>query len=139
MTSAASRRILSVAHSIPDAFGLPTHASRSRAPKTSDRSHAGDVEPTDFSASRDGQEGGGCLSTPRTRMKAGRAALETMVGDALEQILLTARVSDHVHFASQIARIQHIIDAQKNRTRGVCTGRSMEKNIHVGDLGMCAR
>ena len=97
-------------------------------------------EPTDLQRlAAFGQEGVRLLCSDSTYAdKTGVTPSETLVGDALEQILLTApgRVIIAT-FASQIARIQQIIDAAEESGRVVyATGRSMEKNIDMSrDLG----
>ena len=132
-----------VAHSIPDAFGiaLRTPAGTGRPHRRlQDRPHAGDVGTDRPATARRLRPGGRApaLLGLDLRGQAGVTPSETVVGDALEQILLTApgRVIIAT-FASQIARIQQIIDAADESGRVVyATGRSMEKNIDMSrDLG----
>ena len=132
-----------VAHSIPDAFGI---ALRTPAGLIV---HTGDFKidhtpvmgaPTDLNAlARYGQEGVRLLCSDSTYAdRPGHTVSELVVGDALEQILLTApgRVIIAT-FASQIARVQQIIDGAETAERTVFpTGRSMEKNIGIArELG----
>ena len=131
-----SAEFFPVAHSIPDAFGI---ALRTPAGLVV---HTGDFKidhtpvmgaPTDLNAlARYGAEGVRLLCSDSTYAdRPGHTTPEIVVGDALEQILLTApgRVIIAT-FASQIARIQQIIDGADVAGRIVFpTGRSMEKNI----------
>ena len=132
-----------VAHSIPDAFGIALRTPAGLVVHTGDFKidHTPVMsEPTDLQRlAAYGQEGVRLLCSDSTYAdKAGVTPSETVVGDALEQILLTApgRVIIAT-FASQIARIQQIIDAADESGRVVyATGRSMEKNIDMSrDLG----
>ena len=132
-----------VAHSIPDAFGIALRTPAGLVVHTGDFKidHTPVMsEPTDLQRlAAFGQEGVRLLCSDSTYAdKAGVTPSETVVGDALEQILLTApgRVIIAT-FASQIARIQQIIDAADESGRVVyATGRSMEKNIDMSrDLG----
>ncbi len=125
-----------VAHSIPDAFGIALRTPAGLVVHTGDFKidHTPVMsEPTDLQQlAAYGQEGVRLLCSDSTYAdKSGVTPSETLVGDALEQILLTApgRVIIAT-FASQIARIQQIIDAADESGRVVyATGRSMEKNI----------
>ena len=131
-----SAEFFPVAHSIPDAFGI---ALRTPAGLVV---HTGDFKidhtpvmgaPTDLNAlARYGEEGVRLLCSDSTYAdRPGHTISELVVGDALEQILLTApgRVIIAT-FASQIARVQQIIDGAEEAGRTVFpTGRSMEKNI----------
>ncbi|MCY4617547.1 MAG: ribonuclease J [Chloroflexi bacterium] len=132
-----------VAHSIPDAFGIALRTPAGLVVHTGDFKidHTPVMsEPTDLQQlAAYGQEGVRLLCSDSTYAdKSGVTPSETLVGDALEQILLTApgRVIIAT-FASQIARIQQIIDAADESGRIVfATGRSMEKNIDMSrDLG----
>ncbi len=132
-----------VAHSIPDAFGIALRTPAGLVVHTGDFKidHTPVMsEPTDLQQlAAYGQEGVRLLCSDSTYAdKSGVTPSETVVGDALEQILLTApgRVIIAT-FASQIARIQQIIDAADESGRVVyATGRSMEKNIDMSrDLG----
>ncbi len=132
-----------VAHSIPDAFGIALRTPAGLVVHTGDFKidHTPVMsEPTDLQRlAAYGQEGVRLLCSDSTYAdKAGVTPSETVVGDALEQILLTApgRVIIAT-LASQIARIQQIIDAAEESGRVVyATGRSMEKNIDMSrDLG----
>ena len=125
-----------VAHSIPDAFGIALRTPAGLVVHTGDFKidHTPVMSaPTDLQRlAAYGQEGVRLLCSDSTYAdKTGVTPSETVVGDALEQILLTApgRVIIAT-FASQIARIQQIIDAADESGRVVyATGRSMEKNI----------
>lgn len=135
-----------VAHSIPDAFGIALRTPAGLVVHTGDFKidHTPVMsEPTDLQQlAAYGQEGVRLLCSDSTYAdKAGVTLSETVVGEALEQILLTApgRVIIAT-FASQIARIQQIIDAAEESGRVVyATGRSMEKNIEMSlNLGYVA-
>ena len=132
-----------VAHSIPDAFGIALRTPVGLVV------HTGDFKidhtpvmgaPTDLNAlARYGQEGVRLLCSDSTYAdRPGHTVSELVVGDALEQVLLTApgRVIIAT-FASQIARVQQIIDGAETAGRTVFpTGRSMEKNIGIArELG----
>ena len=131
-----SAEFFPVAHSIPDAFGIALRTPVGLVV------HTGDFKidhtpvmgaPTDLNAlARYGQEGVRLLLSDSTYAdRPGHTMSEIVVGDALEQILLTApgRVIIAT-FASQIARVQQIIDGAEVAGRTVFpTGRSMEKNI----------
>ena len=132
-----------VAHSIPDAFGIALRTPAGLVVHTGDFKidHTPVMsEPTDLQQlAAYGQEGVRLLCSDSTYAdKTGVTPSETLVGEALLQILLTApgRVIIAT-FASQIARIQQIIDAAEESDRVVyATGRSMEKNIDMSrDLG----
>lgn len=132
-----------VAHSIPDAYGIALRTPAGLVVHTGDFKidHTPVMsEPTDLQRlAAYGQEGVRLLCSDSTYAdRAGVTPSETLVGEALEQILLTApgRVIIAT-FASQIARIQQIIDAAEVSGRVVfATGRSMEKNIDMSiDLG----
>ena len=125
-----------VAHSIPDAFGIALRTPAGLVVHTGDFKidHTPVMsEPTDLQQlAAYGQEGVRLLCSDSTYAdKSGVTPSETLVGDALEQILLTAAGRVIIAtFASQIARIQQIIDAADESGRVVyATGRSMEKNI----------
>ncbi len=132
-----------VAHSIPDAYGIALRTPAGLVVHTGDFKIDHTPVMSEATALQQlaayGQEGVRLLCSDSTYAdKAGVTPSETVVGDALEQILLTApgRVIIAT-FASQIARIQQIIDAAEESGRVVyATGRSMEKNIAMSlDLG----
>ena len=131
-----SAEFFPVAHSIPDAFGIALRTPAGLVVHTGDFKidHTPVMSaPTDLNAlARYGQEGVRLLCSDSTYAdRPGHTMSEIVVGDALEQILLTApgRVIIAT-FASQIARIQQIIDGADVAERIVFpTGRSMEKNI----------
>ncbi|MDE2891910.1 MAG: ribonuclease J [Chloroflexota bacterium] len=131
------------AHSIPDAYGIALRTPAGLVVHTGDFKidHTPVMsEPTDLQQlAAYGQEGVRLLCSDSTYAdKTGVTPSETLVGEALLQILLTApgRVIIAT-FASQIARIQQIIDGAEDSGRVVyATGRSMEKNIDMSrDLG----
>ena len=127
-----------VAHSIPDAFGIALDTPAGLIVHTGDFKidHTPVMsEPTDLGRLADyGAEGVRLLCSDSTYAdRPGSTPTETLVGDALRQTLLTApgRVIIAT-FASQIARVQQIIDGAAAADRVVFpTGRSMEKNIRV--------
>ncbi len=127
-----------VAHSIPDAYGIALRTPAGLVVHTGDFKidHTPVMsEPTDLQQlAAYGREGVRLLCSDSTYAdKPGVTLSETLVGEALEQILLTApgRVIIAT-FASQIARIQQIIDAAEESDRVVfATGRSMEKNLEM--------
>ena len=131
-----SAEFFPVAHSIPDAFGIALRTPAGLVVHTGDFKidHTPVMSaPTDLNAlARYGQDGVRLLCSDSTYAdRPGHTMSEIVVGDALEQILLTApgRVIIAT-FASQIARIQQIIDGANEAGRIVFpTGRSMEKNI----------
>ncbi len=132
-----------VAHSIPGAFGIALRTPAGLVVHTGDFKidHTPVMsKPTDLQRlAAYGQEGVRLLCSDSTYAdQPGVTPSETVVGEALEQLLLTApgRVIIAT-FASQIARIQQIINAAKESGRVVyATGRSMEKNIQMSrDLG----
>ncbi|MYB22242.1 MAG: ribonuclease J [Chloroflexi bacterium] len=135
-----------VAHSIPDAFGIALRTPAGLVVHTGDFKidHTPVMsEPTDLQQlAAYGQEGVRLLCSDSTYAdQPGVTPSETVVGEALEQLLLTApgRVIIAT-FASQIARIQQIVDAAEESGRVVfATGRSMEKNIEMSlELGYVA-
>ena len=127
-----------VAHSIPDAFGIALDTPAGLIVHTGDFKidHTPVMsEPTDLRQLADyGADGVRLLCSDSTYAdRPGSTPTETLVGDALRQILITApgRVIIAT-FASQIARVQQIIDGAAAADRVVFpTGRSMEKNIRV--------
>ena len=133
-----SAEFFPVAHSIPDAFGIALRTPAGLVVHTGDFKidHTPVMSaPTDLNAlARYGQEGVRLLCSDSTYAdRPGHTMSEIVVGDALEQILLTApgRVIIAT-FASQIARIQQIIDGADVAERIVFpTGRSMERNIEM--------
>ena len=138
-----SAEFFPVAHSIPDAFGIALDTPAGLI------IHTGDFKidhtpvmsaPTDLGRLAEfGREGVRLLCSDSTYAdRPGSTVSETAVGDALEEILHRApgRVIIAT-FASQIARIQQIIDGADTADRIVFpTGRSMEKNVKIAaDLG----
>ena len=132
-----------VAHSIPDAFGIALQTPAGLIVHTGDFKidHTPVMsEPTDLQAlAHYGIEGVRLLCSDSTYAdKAGHTYSEMLVGEALEQILLTApgRVIIAT-FASQISRVQQIIDGAEDADRIVFpTGRSMERNVAMArELG----
>ncbi len=133
-----SAEFFPVAHSIPDAFGIALRTPAGLVVHTGDFKidHTPVMSaPTDLRALAGyGEEGVRLLLSDSTYAdKPGHTYSETLVGDALEQILLTApgRVIIAT-FASQIARVQQIISGAEEADRVVFpTGRSMEKNLEM--------
>ncbi len=138
-----SAEFFPVAHSIPDSFGIALRTPAGLVVHTGDFKidHTPVMsDPTDLQRlAALGEEGVRLLCSDSTYAdKAGVTPSETVVGEALEQILLTAPGRIIIAtFASQIARIQQIIDAAEESDRVVfATGRSMEKNIEMSrELG----
>ena len=133
-----SAEFFPVAHSIPDAFGIALRTPAGLVVHTGDFKidHTPVMSlPTDLRAlAAYGEEGVRLLLSDSTYAdKPGHTYSETLVGDALEQILLTApgRVIIAT-FASQIARVQQIINGAEESDRIVFpTGRSIEKNLEM--------
>ena len=132
-----------VAHSIPDAFGIALDTPAGLIVHTGDFKidHTPVMSaPTDLGRLAEfGREGVRLLCSDSTYAdRPGSTVSETVVGDALEDILHRApgRVIIAT-FASQIARVQQIIDGAGTAERIVFpTGRSMEKNVKMAaDLG----
>ena len=132
-----------VGHSIPDAMGI---ALRTRVGTIV---HTGDFKfdhtPVDGKLSdfatlaRLGQEGVLCLLSDSTRAESpGYTPSERTVGEAFREIMepLDGRVIVAT-FASNIARVQQVIDAATDMNRSVSViGRSMEQNFRIAtDLG----
>ncbi len=127
-----------VAHSIPDATGIALRTPAGLIVHTGDFKidHTPVMsQPTDLSRlAMLGEEGVRLLCSDSTYAdRGGHTPSEQVVGAALEQILMTApgRVIIAT-FASQIARVQQIIDGADASGRTVfATGRSMEKNLKM--------
>lgn len=128
----------SVAHSIPDATGIALRTPAGLVVHTGDFKidHTPVMsEPTDLTRlALLGADGVRLLCSDSTYAdRPGHTPSELVVGDALEQIMLTApgRVIIAT-FASQIARVQQILDGADASGRTVfVTGRSMEKNVKM--------
>ena len=124
-----------VAHSIPDAQGIALHTPAGLVVHTGDFKidHTPVMsEPTDLGRlAHYGAQGVRLLCSDSTYAdRPGHTPSEVVVGEALEHILLTTpgRVIIAT-FASQIARLQQIIDGADASDRTLfITGRSMEKN-----------
>ena len=138
-----SAEFFPVAHSIPDSYGIALRTPAGIVVHTGDFKI--DHTPvlsmqTDLQRLADfGREGVRLLCSDSTYAdKPGATPTEQVVGEALEQILLTApgRVIIAT-FASQIARIQQIIDAAEESDRVVfAAGFSMVRNLEISrDLG----
>jgi len=132
-----------VAHSIPDATGIALHTPAGLMIHTGDFKidHTPVMsEPTDLSRLASlGEEGVLLLCSDSTYAdRMGSTMSELLVGEALEQAMLAApgRVIIAT-FASQIARVQQIIDGAEASGRTVfVTGRSMERNVKMArELG----
>ena len=128
----------SVAHSIPDAMGIALRTPAGLVVHTGDFKidHTPVMSPpTDLPRlAAYGDEGIRLLCSDSTYAdRAGHTPSERVVGEALEQIMLTApgRVIIAT-FASQIARVQQIIHGAQVAGRTVfVTGRSMVQNVRM--------
>src|SRR5512146_271561 len=132
-----------VGHSIPDAMGIALRTPLGTIVHTGDFKF--DHTPVDGKLSdfailaRLGQEGVLCRLSDSTRAEnPGYTASERTVGEAFREIMepLTGRVIVAT-FASNIARIQQVLDAAAAFGRKVAVaGRSMEQNFRIAtDLG----
>ncbi|MCZ6545543.1 MAG: ribonuclease J [Chloroflexi bacterium] len=138
-----SAEFFPVAHSIPDATGIALRTPAGLIVHTGDFKidHTPVMsQPTDLPRLASlGEEGVRLLCSDSTYAdRAGHTPSELVVGEALEQILLSApgRVIIAT-FASQIARLQQIVDGAEVAGRTLfVTGRSMEKNVKMArELG----
>src|SRR5260221_740230 len=129
--------------SIPDAMGIALRAPVGTVVHTGDFKF--DHTPVDGKLSdfailaRLGEEGVLCLLSDSTRAEnPGYTPSERTVGDAFREIMepLDGRVIVAT-FASNIARIQQVLDAATDMNRSVAViGRSMEQNFKIAtDLG----
>ena len=132
-----------VGHSIPDAMGIALRTPLGVVVHTGDFKfdHTPvDGKPSDFQMlARLGQEGVICLLSDSTRAEnPGYTPSERTVGEAFREIMepLDGRVIVAT-FASNIARIQQVLDASRDFDRRVAVvGRSMEQNFRIAsDLG----
>jgi ribonuclease J len=132
-----------IGHSIPDAMGLALHTPVGTVITTGDFKfdHTPvDGKPSDFQRlARFGEEGVIALLSDSTRAEnPGYTPSEQTVGEAFREIMqgLTGRVIVAT-FASNIARLQQVIDAAGTFDRRVAViGRSMEQNFRIAsDLG----
>ncbi len=132
-----------ISHSIPDAMGMAIHTPVGTVVTTGDFKfdHTPvDGRRSDFAVlSRLGKEGVICLLSDSTRAEnPGYTPSERTVGETFREIMepLDGRVIVAT-FASNIARIQQVIDAAATFDRQVAVvGRSMEQNFRVAtDLG----
>src|SRR5215218_1328767 len=132
-----------VGHSITDAMGLAIRTPVGTVVHTGDFKF--DHTPVDGKLSdfatlaRLGQEGVLCLLSDSTRAEnPGYTPSERTVGEAFRQIMepLAGRVIVAT-FASNIARVQQVLDAATDMNRSVSViGRSMEQNFRIAtDLG----
>jgi ribonuclease J len=132
-----------IGHSIPDAMGIALRTPVGTVVHTGDFKF--DHTPVDGKLSdfailaRLGAEGVICLLSDSTRAEnPGYTPSERTVGDAFREIMepLDGRVIVAT-FASNIARIQQVIDAAADFDRQVAViGRSMEQNFRIAsDLG----
>ena len=132
-----------VGHSIPDAMGIALRTPAGTIVHTGDFKF--DQTPVDGRTpdlailARLGQEGVACLLSDSTNAeRPGYTPSERTVGDAFREIMepLTGRVIVAT-FASNIARVQQVLDAAASFDRKVTViGRSMEQNFRVAsDLG----
>jgi ribonuclease J len=132
-----------VSHSIPDAMGIALKTPVGTIVHTGDFKfdHTPvDGKPADFSIlAALGAEGVACLLSDSTRAESpGYTPSERTVGEAFREIIggLDGRVIVAT-FASNIARVQQVIDAAAQFGRKVAVvGRSMEQNVRIAtDLG----
>jgi ribonuclease J len=132
-----------ISHSIPDAMGIALHTPVGTVVTTGDFKfdHTPiDGRRSDFAVlSRLGEEGVICLLSDSTRAETpGYTLSERTVGEAFREIMepLDGRVIVAT-FASNIARIQQVLDAAQTFDRKVAVvGRSMEQNFRIAtDLG----
>jgi ribonuclease J len=132
-----------ISHSIPDAMGMALHTPLGTVVTTGDFKfdHTPvDGRRSDFAVlSRLGEDGVICLLSDSTRAEnPGYTPSERTVGETFREIMepLTGRVIVAT-FASNIARIQQVIDAAGTFDRRVSViGRSMEQNFRIAaDLG----
>jgi ribonuclease J len=132
-----------VGHSIPDAMGIALRTPVGTIVHTGDFKF--DHTPVDGKLSdfaiiaKLGAEGVICLLSDSTRAESpGYTPSERTVGEAFKEIIepLSGRVIIAT-FASNIARIQQVLDAAATFDRKVAViGRSMEQNFRIaGDLG----
>jgi ribonuclease J len=132
-----------VGHSIPDAMGVAIRTPVGTVVHTGDFKF--DHTPVDGKLSdfailaRLGEEGVICLLSDSTRAEnPGYTPSERTVGEAFREIMepLDGRVIVAT-FASNIARIQQVLDAAHDMDRDVVViGRSMEQNFRIAtDLG----
>jgi ribonuclease J len=132
-----------VGHSIPDAMGIALRTPAGTIVHTGDFKF--DHTPVDGKMSdfailaRLGEEGVACLLSDSTRAEnPGYTPSERTVGEAFREIIepLQGRVIVAT-FASNIARIQQVLDAAAAFGRKVAVaGRSMEQNFRIAtDLG----
>src|SRR6185437_12092906 len=132
-----------VGHSIPDAMGIALRTPIGVIVHTGDFKvdHTPvDGKLFDFAVlGQLGAEGVLCLLSDSTRAESpGYTPSERTVGDAFREIMepLTGRVIVAT-FASNIARVQQVLDAAADMNRNVSViGRSMEQNFRIAtDLG----
>jgi ribonuclease J len=132
-----------ISHSIPDAMGIALHTPIGTVVTTGDFKfdHTPvDGRRSDFAMlSRLGEDGVICLLSDSTRAEnPGYTLSERTVGETFREIMepLDGRVIVAT-FASNIARIQQVLDAANTFERKVAVvGRSMEQNFRIAtDLG----
>ena len=132
-----------ISHSIPDAMGIALHTPIGTVVTTGDFKfdHTPvDGRRSDFAMlSRLGEDGVVCLLSDSTRSEnPGYTLSERTVGETFREIMepLDGRVIVAT-FASNIARIQQVLDAANTFERKVAVvGRSMEQNFRIAtDLG----
>jgi ribonuclease J len=132
-----------ISHSIPDAMGIALHTPVGTVVTTGDFKfdHTPvDGRRSDFAVlSRLGEDGVICLLSDSTRAEnPGYTLSERTVGETFREIMepLDGRVIVAT-FASNIARIQQVLDAAATFDRRVSViGRSMEQNFRIAtDLG----
>src|SRR5512144_119429 len=132
-----------IGHSIPDAMGIALRTPVGVVVHTGDFKfdHTPvDGKPSDYAAlARFGAEGVICLLSDSTRAEnPGYTPSERTVGEAFREIMEPLEGRTIVAtFASNIARIQQVLDAAATFDRKVAViGRSMEQNTRIAtDLG----
>ena len=126
-----------VNHSIPDAVGVVVKTPAGNIVHTGDfkfdHTPAGNQKPADFAriASLAYQDIGALFIDSTNALKVGHTITEKRIGESLESIIKNTDGRILIaSFASQIGRIQQIIDAAKKHGRSIfLSGRSLIDNI----------
>jgi ribonuclease J len=130
---------ISVDHSIPDAFSLAIHTPLGTVLHTGDWKFAGLPEQSRQRYAELGRAGVLALLPDCVRIESpGRTPAESLVGDALEEIIRDAPARVIIStFASNVSRVARAIEAAQRYGRvSALVGRSMERNIPIArDLG----
>lgn len=128
-----------VNHSIPDAVGVVVKTPAGNIVHTGDfkfdHTPSGNQKPADFAriASLASQDIGALFIDSTNALKVGHTITEKKVGESLEGIIKNTEGRILIaSFASQIGRIQQIIDAAKKYGRTIfLSGRSLIDNIYM--------